>query len=69
MSLAQLLHEHLTLITLIAIYVAIAAVNSLPDPATQRFQLYPWLYHTCKTLLNAVPPVYKSKVLPPDQPK
>ena len=59
---AALIQQHIELLIVLAIYVAIAAVNALPDPATQKFEFYPWLYHTAKSLLNAVPPQYKSKI-------
>lgn len=56
------LTEHWELAMICAVYVAYAAVNSLPDPS-QKFEFYPWFYHVCKSLLNSVPPQYKPKSL------
>lgn len=57
----EFLIAHIETILLVGMYVLVAAVNSLPDPASEKFQLYPWIYHTTRQLLNAVPPKYTPK--------
>jgi hypothetical protein len=48
-------------VLLLLSYAALAAVNSLPDPQTEKFEWYPWFYHTVKQLMNNVPPRYLPK--------
>lgn len=47
-------------------YWLMGAVNALPD-RREDFQFYPWLVHSLKNLINAVPPQYKRN-LPPNLP-
>jgi hypothetical protein len=50
---------HLAIITAVAGYSFVAAVNNLPDPG-QKFEFYPWFSGTLKTLVNS-PAVKKFK--------
>jgi len=59
--------EHSVIITGVALYVITAGVNSMPDPS-QKFEFYPWFYHTVKQLANAVPNRYQAPA-PPASPQ
>ena len=58
------IQSHSGAILIVVVYVLTAAINSLPDPSTEKFEFYPWLYHTARQLINAVPAQYKPKALP-----
>jgi hypothetical protein len=56
----QFVVQHWFAVSTIVAYIAIAAVNALPDPS-QKFEFYPWFYHVLKSLMNAVPAQYRPK--------
>ena len=57
----EFLVRHEIMIVAGGAYLLTAMVNALPEPPA-KFELYPWVVHVSRSLLNAVPPKYKDAI-------